>query len=211
MELCALGGRCVPAFTESCMLNEFCFVLQESIATCIFKTFLSGIFLGLFPKCYKKKKKVICFQKVIAQLKIMNMLQLMWKLNMSEVMWKTLEQTGLKGQMIPKRNEMKLLQKVLLLPVSGQFGKHTCKTLALWKLQENRRLSAGFGQWVDSWPTYTHMDPFWAKDPRVGCAPSLVPQYGMAKCPPEACSSNIYSSSARHTLVCRASFLLQEE
>lgn len=66
----------------------------------------------------KKKGKVICFQKVIAQLKIM------WKLNMSEVMWKTLDQTELGGQMIPKRNQMKLLQKVLFLPVSGQLGNH---------------------------------------------------------------------------------------
>lgn len=72
-ELCALGGRWFPTFAEICMLNEFCFVLQESIATCIFMTFLSGISLGLFPKCYEKKK-VICFQKGIAQLKIMNML-----------------------------------------------------------------------------------------------------------------------------------------
>lgn len=50
---------------------------------------------------------------------------------MSEVMWKTLEQTELKGEMIPKRDQMKLLQKVLLLPVSGQFGNHRCKTLVL--------------------------------------------------------------------------------
>lgn len=92
--MCALGSRWFPALEEICMLNELQFALQRSIATCIFMKFLSGIFLGSLPKCYEK---VICFQKGIAQLKIINMLQLMWKLNMSEVMWKTSEQTELKG------------------------------------------------------------------------------------------------------------------
>lgn len=71
IELCALGSRWFPAFEEICMLNELCFVLQGSIATCIFMTFLSGIFSGLFAKCYEI---VICFQKGIAQLKIITML-----------------------------------------------------------------------------------------------------------------------------------------
>lgn len=67
MELCGLGGRWVPTFAESCMLNEFCFVLQESIATCIFKTFLSGIFLGLFPKCYEKKSDLLSESDCLAK------------------------------------------------------------------------------------------------------------------------------------------------
>lgn len=71
MEFCTLGSRWFPAFEEICMLNELCFVLQGSIATCIFMTFLSGIFLGSFPKCYEK---VICFQKGIACLKIINVI-----------------------------------------------------------------------------------------------------------------------------------------
>lgn len=149
MKLCALGGRWLPTFAEICMLNEFCFVLQESVAACIFRTFLSGIFWGLFPKCYEKKKKAICFQKVIAQLKIMNMVQLMWKLNMSEVMWKPLDQTELKGQMIPKRNQMKLLQKVLLLPVSGQLGNHRWKTPGSLKGSGEQETFCWF--WSMSW------------------------------------------------------------
>lgn len=153
---------------------------------------------GVVSKMLWKKTKVICFQKVITQLKIMNMLQLMWKLNMSEVMWKTLEQTELKGQMIPKRDQMKLLQKVLLLPVSGQFGNHRWKTPGSLKEQET---FCWF--WSISWflaSLYSH-GPFLGKGSKLGCAPSPVPHYGMAKCPPGACSSNIYSSSGKHTLV----------
>lgn len=82
----------------------------------------------------------------------------------------------------PKKEPMKLLQKVLILPVSGQFGNHSERPLVLCRVQENSRLSAGVGQWVGSWPARTHIDPFCAKDLGVG-APSPVPHYGMAKCP----------------------------
>lgn len=170
-KLCALGGRWLPTFAKIYMLNKFCFVFEGKYCYIYFLTFLSGIFLGLFPKCYEKKKKVICFQKVIAQLKIMNMVQLMWKLNMSEVMWKTLEQTELRGQMIPKRNQMKLLQKVLLLLVSGQFGNHRWRTPGSLKGSGEQETFCWF--WSMSWflaNLYSHR-PFLGKGSKCGWCP----------------------------------------
>lgn len=66
---------------------------------------------------------------------------------------------------------MKLLQKVLLLPVSGQFGNHRWRSPGSLKVQENRRLSAGFGESVGSWSTHTHINPFLGRASKCGWCP----------------------------------------
>lgn len=56
------------------------------------------------------------------------------------------------------------------------------------------------------------INPFWAKDLIVGVPQALNPIVGWPSVPQRLFQArNIYNSSAKHTQVCRMSFLVQEE
>lgn len=74
------------------------------------------------------------------------------------------------------RSQMKPLQKIQILPESGQFGNHRWKIPASCVgFRRTQMLSVAWGnELVAAWTTCPHTAHFWAEDPYGSGAPSLA-------------------------------------